>query len=140
VQLGVVSPVVDEDFLRQRRGRGRAQPAHAALDLVAGADAADGLALLADDRVGEFLGVLFDIVGCFAEVADALLIAQRRPGRLGLCRLVDRLLDVFRRAVGVTADDLAGGGVLDLGRPVRRADMGEQGLTSLHACCLPECP
>ena len=57
VQLGVGRPVVDDDLLRERRGRGRAQPADAALDLVARADAADGLALLADDRVGEFLRV-----------------------------------------------------------------------------------
>src|SRR6202035_5855732 len=140
MQLGVVRPVVDDHLPREQRARGRAQRAHAALDLVAGADAADGLALLTHDRVGEFFRVLFDVVGRLAEVADAVLVGERRPGRLGLRRLADRLADVFQRAVGVTADALPGRRVVDLGRAVRRADLGEQGLTSLHACRLPESP
>jgi hypothetical protein len=140
VHLRVGGPVVDEDLLRQRGRGGRAEPADAAVDLVAGAEAADGLALLADDRVGELFLVRLYIVGDPVQVADALLVGQRGPGRLGRGRLVDGRLNVGGGAERVPADDLAGRGVLDLGVPGCRADAVEQGLTSLHPSLHPSLP
>ena len=88
MHLCVGLAVVDDDLDGQRGAGWHARPRHAAANLEASVRAVERLALLTRQNLGERLGVRLDRVGDLVQVADALLVAERRPcGLCGLCLL-----------------------------------------------------